>query len=181
MKGKTILVHSCCAPCSSSVLERMIQDGYSPVCFFYNPNIHPHDEYKRRLEELISFAKVKNYNVVIQEDCENIWLESIKGYEFNEEGGKRCALCFELRLEKTALYAVKNNYEIFTITLTVSPHKNADVINEIGSKIGAKYNIDFLEADFKKNNGFKRSIEISKEYGLYRQKYCGCKFSFRNK
>lgn len=174
---KKTLVHVCCAPCSTYSFEKLFLDGVSPVGFFYNPNIHPQDEYKRRLDELIRFYDLQNYELVVQEDNSDVWFDSIKGLESEPEGGKRCEICFKLRLEKTAIYAKENNFDGFTTVLTISPHKNSAVINRIGKELEEKHNIYFLEENFKKNDGFKKSLELSKQYNLYRQSYCGCIFS----
>jgi predicted adenine nucleotide alpha hydrolase (AANH) superfamily ATPase len=174
-----LLVHTCCAPCSTYVSEKLLQDGFNITGFFYNPNIHPFDEYTRRLEELSCYVDLKKYKLIVKEDIENKWFEAIKGLEHEKEGGRRCEACYRLRLEETALYAKHNNFDGFTTVLTISPHKNAQLINKIGKELEIKYGIYFLEADFKKYNGFKRSIELSKEHNLYRQNYCGCKFSIK--
>lgn len=176
-----LLVHTCCAPCSTYVFKQLVNTGFTIAGFFYNPNIHPHEEYTVRLEELLLFSGAKNYEIILEEDSENIWQEKTREFEQEKEGGKRCEICFELRLEKTAIFAKHNNFDGFTTTLTISPYKNAELINKIGKKLESRHDIYFLEADFKKNNGFQKSIEISREYNLYRQKYCGCKFSIKNK
>jgi len=178
--NQKILVHSCCAPCSSSVFERLSEKYTHLSGFFYNPNIYPESEYKRRLDEYVKFAEIMNYKIFVLEDPVEVWDKSVKGFENEPERGKRCEDCFRLRLEKTALFALDNDYNLFTTVLTVSPHKDAAVINKIGIETAHKYGIDFLEADFKKQDGYKRSLEISKEYGLYRQSYCGCKYSIRS-
>jgi len=180
IKDKKILVHSCCAPCSGSVFEKLAKDGYLIDSLFFNPNIYPLQEYERRRDELIRFSTHNKFKVIIKEDFSQ-WIEAVKDFESEKEGGKRCEICFSIRLEETAKYAKENNYDIFTTVLTVSPHKNSKVINEIGKSLQLKYGIDFLEADFKKNDGFKRSMELSKLYDFYRQNYCGCKYSIKNK
>ena len=177
MERKKLLVHTCCAPCATYSFEKLISDKFFPVGFFYNPNIHPTEEYKRRLEELLKFTDVKKYRLIIQEDSPELWLEAIKGYEDSKEGGSRCEICFRLRLEKTAIYARENNFDGFTTTLTISPHKNTAIINQIGRELSEKRDIFFLEENFKKNEGFKKSLELSRQYNLYRQSYCGCVFS----
>jgi len=179
MAVKNILAHVCCAPCSTYSFEKLISGGFAPVGFFYNPNIHPEEEYNRRLEELVKFAEFKNYPLIVQEDSSEIWFEAVKGLEEEKEGGSRCERCFRLRLEKTAIYAKENNFDGFTTVLTISPHKNSAVINQIGKELSEKFGIYFLEENFKKNEGFKKSLELSKEYNLYRQSYCGCVFSHR--
>lgn len=175
---KKILLHCCCAPCASSVFERLESEEYIVDSFFFNPNIYPINEYQRRRDELIKFCKIRGNNLIIKEDFTK-WQELVKGLESEKEGGARCAVCFRARLEESAKYALENQYDFFTTVLTVSPHKNSKIINEIGYSIQEKYGIPFLEADFKKKNGFKRSMELSREYNLYRQNYCGCKYSIR--
>jgi hypothetical protein len=174
---KKLLVHTCCAPCATYSFEKLFQDGFFPVSFFYNPNIHPENEYKRRLDELIKFTDVKKYPLIIQEDLTEIWFKAVQGFEEEKEGGSRCEICFRLRLEKTAIYAKENSFVGFTTVLTISPHKNSAIINQIGKELSKKHDVPFLEENFKKNEGFKKSLEFSKEYNLYRQSYCGCVFS----
>lgn len=175
--GKRLLLHCCCAPCSSACLERLCGD-FKVTVLFYNPNIED-QEYERRKAELIRFINETGQADFL--DCdhdENEFLDLVRGLESEREGGKRCLKCFELRLEKTARLADGFGYDFFATTLTISPLKNAKAINEIGEKIqkGAKW----LYSDFKKRNGYLRSIELSKEHNLYRQDYCGCVFSRRN-
>ncbi|MCK7514867.1 MAG: epoxyqueuosine reductase QueH [Desulfobacterales bacterium] len=148
--------------------------------FFYNPNIHPTEECQRRLEELVLLAEQRNFKVFVKQETPEIWLEAVKGYENEPERGSRCAICFKLRLEETAKFAVQNGFDLFTTTLTISPHKNSQIINKIGKELESKYGIRFLEENFKKQDGFKKSLELSQKYNLYRQEYCGCKFSVRN-
>ncbi len=174
---KNILVHTCCAPCCTYVFQYLTDNNFNPHGFFYNPNIHPVDEYQTRLEELISFAEIKKYPLILKEDPVDTWFEQVRGLENCQEGGKRCEICYNIRLEETAKYASKSDFDIFTTVLTVSPHKNTEMINNLGTKLTEKYNIEFLEADFKKNNGFKKSIELSRKYNMYRQSYCGCIYS----
>lgn len=177
---KKILLHSCCAPCSSYVIT-FLSNYFDITILYYNPNISPKEEYEKRKQEqikLIKTIKTKNNLDFLDCDYENdIYNQTIKGYEHFKEGGSRCNLCFNLRLEKTAKLAKKNQYDYFCTTLTVSPHKNSKLINEIAIQISQKYNIKWLYSDFKKNEGFKQSIELSKTYGLYRQDYCGCIYS----
>ena len=178
-KKSNLLVHTCCAPCSGYVFEKLLSNGYKVTGFFYNPNIYPEAEYKKRLNELLSFAKKMNYKIIVKEETTDKWLNSIKGYEKDKEGGERCGICFLLRLEAAAIYAKNNGYDSFTTVMTISPHKNAAKINEIGKELEIKYDIPFLEADFKKNDGFKKSLKISRDYNLYRQTYCGCVYSIK--
>lgn len=171
---KTLLLHSCCAPCSSSVLERL-KDYFDITVFYYNPNIAPFDEYNRRLEEQITLLKKLNICYIIGEYEKQDFFSAIKGYENFPEGSERCKNCYEFRLKRTAILAKQKNFDFFTTTLSVSPHKNAEWINEIGLNFEKEFGVKFLVADFKKKNGYLRSLQLSKEYGLYRQEYCGCK------
>ena len=174
-KGNRLLMHCCCAPCSSACLERL-KDDFKITVFFYNPNIGG-EEYARRKAELIRFIQTTGWADF--SDCdhdENEFYSAVKGLENEKEGGARCAKCFRLRLEKTKEFADEEGYDYFTTTLTVSPLKNAAVINALGEEIGGD---KWLYSDFKKKNGYLRSTQLSKEYSLYRQNYCGCIFSKR--
>jgi len=178
---KTLVLHSCCGPCSTAVIERLL-DEYSILVYYYNPNIHPEEEYLHRKSEQIRLidalkALGKDVNFV---DCEydpNNYYEAVKGFEQEKEGGARCMICFMQRLRKTALWAKEHGYELFDTTLSVSPHKNYEVICQVGCEIENELGIKFLAGNYKKQDGYKRSIELSKEYQLYRQNYCGCSFS----
>lgn len=178
--NKSILLHSCCAPCSSYVIT-FLAPYFNITILYYNPNIFPKNEYLKRKEEqirLINSLKTPNKVDILDCDYDNeIYEKQIKGYENCPERGARCNICFKLRLEKTAELAKKNNYDYFCSTLTVSPYKNAKLINEIGNELAKKYQIKWLYSDFKKNDGYKKSIELSKKYNLYRQNYCGCIYS----
>lgn len=173
----TLLLHSCCAPCSSYVLE-YLEPYFMITVLYYNPNIEPEEEYLKRKEEQINFIKKVHPNIkILDVEYDNILYNvTIKGLECEKEGGSRCYKCYKLRMEKTAFLA-QNDYEYFGTTLSVSPHKNATYINEIGKELEQKYQVKFLISDFKKNEGYKRSIVLSREYNLYRQNYCGCKYS----
>ena len=173
-----LLLHSCCAPCSSSTLERLIE-FFDITILFYNPNISPKMEYEKRLEELKRFVKEKSYNIEFLrlEYDDKPFKEISKGLENLSEGGERCFRCYRLRLEQTAKRAKEGGYDFFTTTLSISPHKNSDKLNEIGKELQEEYGVKYLFSDFKKKNGYKRSIELSKQYNLYRQDYCGCVFS----
>lgn len=177
---KKILLHSCCAPCSSYVIT-FLSNYFDITILYYNPNIFPKEEYEKRKQEQIRLIKTLHTKHKLEFlDCDyenNIYNELITGYESCPEGGNRCHICFNLRLEKTAKLAKAYKYDYFCSTLTVSPHKNSKIINEIGEKISQKYHIKWLYSDFKKNEGFKQSIELSKKYELYRQDYCGCIYS----
>jgi len=172
-----LLLHCCCAPCTSSVLERL-QSDYEITVFFYNPNIDTLEEYKKRATEMNKLQPVKPVELIISDYCPDDFKTAFEKYPDEPEGGKRCRVCFELRLGKTVALAESGGYDFFTTTLSVSPHKDMALINEIGSKLaGECENLKFLSADFKKQDGYKRSIELSKQYGLYRQNYCGCSSS----
>jgi len=171
-----ILLHTCCAPCSPYVIE-LLQREFKVSAFFYNPNIHPLEEYQRRLEEMKQFCKKVGIELLIGNYDVDQWFHTTRGMENEKEGGKRCELCYQMRLEKAASVAHTNGFKHFTTTLTVSPHKKAKVINQIGWKLQKKYPITFYEADFKKCDGFKKSCGLSKEHGFYRQTYCGCVYS----
>ena len=176
-----LLLHSCCAPCSSYVIT-YLYDYFDITILYYNPNIYPYEEYKKRKDEQIRL--ISNFKGVKIIDCDydnDIYNEVIKGLENEPERGSRCTKCFYLRLNKTGEIAKKNNFEYFGTTLTVSPYKNAKLLNEIGEVISKKYDIKWLYSDFKKNDGYKKSIELSKKYDLYRQDYCGCIYSKRDK
>ena len=183
MKEK-LLLHSCCAVCSSHVIYILAND-YDLSVFYYNPNIWPVEEYEHRKNEQIrllntaSFCKGIDYYDIDYDH--NEYLNAVIGLEKEKEGGLRCNECFRLRLEKTAKFAKDNNFDIFCTTLTVSPHKNSKLINQIGSEIGIKENIKWLESDFKKKDGYLHSTQLAKEYDLYRQDFCGCEFAWRGK
>ena len=182
-KIPSLLLHSCCGPCSSYVIEYLTK-YFNITILYYNPNISPQEEYEKRKEEqikLINIIPKTNKVNIIDCDYDNDKYEKIiKGLEKEPERGKRCTKCFNLRLEKTAEIASKNNYDYFGTTLTVSPYKNAKLLNEIGDELEKKYKIKYLYSDFKKKNGYKRSIELSNKYKLYRQNYCGCIYSKPN-
>ena len=179
----TLLLHACCAPCSSYCLE-YLSKTFDITVLFYNPNIESEDEYNKRVNELIRFIdecrSIEGVNLEILDYDNSEFYNAVQGMEDAEEGGARCFKCYELRLRKTAEYAKENDFEYITTTLTISPHKNSDKINEIGLKVAEEYRLKYLLSDFKKNDGFKRSIELSNEYDLYRQSFCGCEFSKRD-
>lgn len=177
---KKLLLHGCCAPCSSHVIS-FLTKYFDITILYYNPNISPRSEYEKRKQEqikLLDMIETKNKLDYIDCDYDNdLYNEKVKGYESCKERGERCTICFNLRLQKTALLAKENNYDYFCTTLSVSPYKNSKLINEIGEKLEKEYNVKWLYSDFKKDNGYKNSIELSKKYGLYRQDYCGCIYS----
>ena len=181
-KKRSILLHSCCAPCSSHVIS-VLKDYFDITILYYNPNISPIQEYEKRKQEQINFIKQLDCGIKIM-DCDydnDVYEKCIKGLENEKEGGARCLKCFRLRLEKTAKLASMNNFDYFCTTLTVSPYKNSQVINNIGKELMNMYNVKWLYSDFKKEEGYKHSIALSKQYNLYRQDYCGCIYSIRNK
>ena len=176
---KTLLLHSCCAPCSSACLEKLVDD-FDVTVFYFNPNINESEEYFLRLNEQKKFlSQVYGDKVKLIEGRYKSaeFFEMAKGLEKIPEGGERCYKCYEQRLEETAKVAKENSFEFFCSTLSVSPHKNSDWINEIGERIGEKYGVTFLPSDFKKRGGYQRSVELSAQYELYRQNYCGCIYS----
>ncbi len=176
----SLLLHACCGPCSSYVLE-YLSDYFDITILYYNPNIYPEDEYLRRKNELKKFlSEFKlNQKIKIIEDNYNPidYDQAVLGLEQLGEKSQRCYNCYALRMKKTCEYAKKYNYDYFTTTLSISPYKVSSWINEIGAILEKKYHVKYLYADFKKKNGYKRSLELSKEYHLYRQDYCGCKYS----
>ena len=183
-KVPRLLLHSCCAPCSSYVLE-YLSNYFEITVFYYNPNIFPESEYtKRILEQQMLIHDMKHkypVSFIAGNYDRERFFQIAEGLEHLPEGGERCFLCYEFRLEEAARIASEAGFDYFTTTLSISPLKNADKLNELGNKVGRKYNIKYLQSDFKKKNGYKRSVELSEEYGLYRQDYCGCEYSYRDR
>ena len=179
---KTLLLHVCCAPCSSYVLE-YLSNYFKITVFYYNPNIDTDEEYLHRLHESERFTKEFKTKYPVEfvglPHSQDDYMKVIKGLENEKEGGKRCIECFKLRLEKACLYAKEYHFDYWTTTLTISPLKNSKLWNEIGHELEEKYGVKYLYSDFKKREGYKRSIVLSREYNLYRQDYCGCKYSKR--
>lgn len=178
----TLLLQVCCAPCGSYVIDYLARH-FNVTILYYNPNIWPREEYDKRLYELRRMLPMMEtkYPVSVME-CEyddSAFYEAAKGLEDAPEGGARCTKCFELRMGRTALLAKERGFDWFTTTLSVSPHKNAQLLNRIGERLSEETGVKYLHADFKKREGYKRSIELSGKYGLYRQNYCGCRFSYR--
>lgn len=177
---KKLLLHACCAPCSSYVLEA-ISKYFDITILYYNPNITSIEEYDKRYEEIKKFITqvkfINSVNVIDVGYNNQDFFNAVKGLEKEQEGGLRCFECYKLRMKKTAILAQELGYDYFTTTLSISPYKNAKYINEIGENLEKEVGVKYLYADFKKNNGYKRSIELSKKYNLYRQDYCGCIFS----
>ena len=177
-----LLLHSCCAPCSSYVLE-YLSDYFEITVLYYNPNIYPDTEYEKRVTEqkmlIDSMQTTHPISLVAGEYDKEKFYKMAKGLEEGREGGSRCFNCYELRLRETAAMAKEQGFDYFTTTLSISPLKNAAKLNEIGKKLSDEYQVEYLYSDFKKKNGYKRSIELSGMYNLYRQDYCGCEFSFK--
>lgn len=181
---KTLLLHSCCGPCSTACIERVLPD-WKVTIFYFNPCITDPEEYERRKAAQIQFLNAYNQELSEEDHVDFIegdydpesYFRMVEGYEDEPEGGARCTLCFQQRLEEAARFAQKEGYYAFGTTLTVSPHKNYPLISAIGSQIAKDCKVEFLDLDFKKKAGFQRSIQLSKEYELYRQNYCGCEFS----
>lgn len=175
---KSILLHSCCGPCSTACIERL-KEYFDITVLYYNPNIEPIEEYELRKREQKRLLDILNIKY-LDSDYDNAdWKRITKPFENDLEGGRRCSVCFGIRLKYTAKRAKSLHFDYFGTTLTVSPHKNSAIINDIGDKLGKKIGIKYLFADFKKKDGYKRSIELAKEYALYRQDYCGCLYSKR--
>ena len=185
-EGKTpsLLLHACCAPCSTSVLE-CLTEYFDVTVYYFNPNITPRDEFVLRageLKKLLGELPAKNKIKLICADYAPELFGAVSaGFEDEKEGGERCLRCFRLRLEGTASLAKEQGFDYFTTTLSVSPYKNAAALNEIGGELAEKYGVKYLFADFKKKDGYRRSVELSRKYGLYRQNYCGCVFSKRKR
>lgn len=175
-----MLLHVCCAPCSSSVVERL-QQQFALTLFYYNPNIHPVSEYRIRCEELQRWCCQCDIPLIVDEYLPQQWHTAVAGYEHEPERGERCTLCYRLRLERTAQRARADGFDIFTTVLSISPHKDAERINRLGQELAAEMADEavpeFYVANFKKQGGFQRSLELSKQYDFYRQNYCGCCYS----
>ena len=174
LSGKPkLLLHVCCAPCSSAVLEKLT-NHFDITLFYFNPNTYPLSEYNLRAQQ---FAKLTNLPIIVCDYDHSQFLETVKGYEHNKEGETRCQKCIDLRMLKTFEYAKANNFDMVTTTLSISPHKDHIFINLCGAQLQQKFDIPYLYADFKKENGYLNSIQLSKQFDLYRQDYCGCEFS----
>ncbi len=171
-----IVLHICCGVCAAGVVERLTSEGHQVLGLFYNPNIHPLEEYQKRLDVAHKVAKELSFPLVEAPYTPEEWLQETSGLENEPEGGRRCPVCFRIRLKQTYLYMKEHGYDVFATTLTVSPHKSADVVNRVGREVGGER---FLARDFKKREGFKRAMELAKKWALYRQNYCGCIYSQR--
>jgi predicted adenine nucleotide alpha hydrolase (AANH) superfamily ATPase len=178
MTKKSVLLHICCAPCATVPIKRLMLDC-SVSGFFYNPNIYPQSEYifrKKEFEEYLNELGIPSYSGIYDNDA---WEEAVKSFQNEPEGGARCVICYRFRLRETARMAKRLGINFFSTTLTLSPHKNADAINKIGIEIESESGVQFLAKNFKKGDGFKESCEMSKEMNMYRQNYCGCRYSLR--
>jgi predicted adenine nucleotide alpha hydrolase (AANH) superfamily ATPase len=178
MRKPKMLVHVCCAPDALYVLG-LLRADYDVSGYFYNPNIHPREEYDLRLEETRKVARILNVNLIEGKYDDQQWFEITQKFKEEPEKGRRCDVCYALRLEKTARKASELGFEIFTTVMSLSPLKKADVLNRMGKMFARKHRVDFLAANFKKKDGFKKSVEMSREHKLYRQDYCGCLYSQR--
>jgi epoxyqueuosine reductase len=173
-----ILLNVCCAPDATHSINALREMGYDPVTYFYNPNVHPYSEYLKRSAEMEKVAHEFSVENIVEVPWDvKEWFDFVKPFAKEKEGGKRCELCFKYRMEKSAQKAKTLGIGLFTTTLTISPHKEAKLINALGAAAGEKYGVKYLETDFKKKEGFKKSIELSKKHSLYRQRYCGCSYS----
>lgn len=174
----SLLLQACCAPCTTHPY-RLLSEEYRVTVYFYNPNIHPAAEYEKRLREIEAFAARWRFPLMVGPYDDERWDQLIRGLEREPEGGKRCLVCYRMRMEETARLAREAGFGLFSTALSVSPHKNAAAINRIGTELASVHGVSFLEADFKKKDGFKISCSISREEGFYRQSYCGCRYSMR--
>ena len=175
-----LLLHSCCAPCTAYV-ARKLREKYSVHLFFYNPNIYPHEEYEHRLREVERLAEAEGLPLFVGPNDSEEWQRMTAGLEDSPEGGERCRKCHAMRLERLAEVAFEGGYDTLATTLTVSPHKRAEAIHPIGEGMARKWGLSFHAEDFKKKDGFRKSCELSREFGFYRQDYCGCKFSLEGR
>ena len=169
-----VVLHICCGVCAAGVVERLSLEGHEVIGLFYNPNIHPEQEYRKRLGVANEVAKRLSFPLTEAPYVPEEWFGEVSGLENEPEGGRRCEVCYRIRLKKTYLYMLDNGWDAFTTTLTISPHKSADVVNRIGWQVGGDR---FLARDFKKKEGFRQAIELSNRWSLYRQNYCGCIYS----
>ncbi len=175
MKPK-LLLHACCAPCSIYVLKKLSAD-WQVTIFFYDPNIHPKEEYDKRRDELKKYAEKIGINFEEGEYDVDVWLEKTKGLELEPERGRRCIICFDIRLSKTAIKAKQENYDAFATVMSISPHKDYQALSRVGNRLAHKFNILFLDGNWKKQGGFIQALALSKAEGFYRQDYCGCIYS----
>ena len=180
-KEKNILLHSCCAPCACEIIEALVASDITPIIFFYNPNIHPRNEYEIRKEENIRFAEQLNLKFIDVDYDTDSWFERIKGLEYEPERGERCTQCFDMRFERTALYAYEHDFKLISSTLAISRWKDMKQINDCGERAAQRYNdIIYWTINWRKKGGSQRMIEISKNENFYQQEYCGCIYSLRD-
>ena len=177
MQKKTVLLHICCAPDATHSVNFLREKGYDVTGFFFNPCIHPQEEYDRRKAEIVRLAEKMDLFLIEDDYAPDHWFDLARGHEDDPEGGKRCEICYRMRLEETAKTAAANGFTSFTTTLTISPHKNAELINALGEEARKTRDVQFLSQNLKKQDGFKKSLELSKKHNLYRQHYCGCIYS----
>ena len=175
--SEKVLLHCCCAVCAGYSIEKLFSLSYEPVLFWFNPNIYPVEEYERRFAELKRYSEKLSLELIVGENDQNEWREFVSGLETEKEGGARCLKCFDYRLSAAAKEAKAKNIEKFTTTLTISPHKNSKNIFLSGNKAAQEFGRTFIEIDFKKQDGFLKTMQIAKQENFYRQKYCGCEFS----
>ena len=173
-----VVLHICCGVCAGGVVERLTSEGHQVTGFFHNPNIHPLEEYNRRLEVARRVAKELDFPLVTTRYAPEEWLKETSALAGEPEGGKRCEVCFRLRLKESHRYMEENGADAFTTTLTISPQKSSEVVNRVGGEVGGD---KFLARDFKEKEGFQRATELAKKWGLYRQNYCGCTYSMRRR
>lgn len=175
---RKLLLHVCCANCATVPIE-LLRNEFELTLFWYNPNIYPRLEHKKRLTDVKKLAKLYKLDLIVNYTDFGKWVKLVRGLENEPEGGKRCEICFQMRLEKIAKMAKRKNFDYFATTLTIGPQKRAETINFLGEELAKKYGLKFYSADFKKQDGFKKSLELSRKYNFYRQNYCGCKYSLK--
>ncbi len=177
-----ILLNVCCGNCATHCVNALREEGFEPVMYFYNPNIYPEEEFKKRYSDVLKLADITGAGNIENPPYEvSEWKKRCGSLAGEPEGGRRCAECFRLKMEKTAEKTKELGFEIFASTLTISPHKNAALINRLGNEAAKNHGVKYYESNFKKKNGFKKSVELSKKYGFYRQKYCGCVYSMNDR
>lgn len=178
-KDNRILIHACCAVCSGHPIIQLRKLGYEPVAYFFNPNIHPKSEYTKRLKALKILCKALHCELIVDDYMSDLYCEIMEGFENYEEGSARCKRCFELRLLKTAQKARELGITNYTTSISISPHKNFNVLKEVGNFFSEYFSLNFMDLDFKKQDGFLKTCKISKDLNLYRQNYCGCEMSMK--
>lgn len=178
-KSKKVLIHTCCAICSGHPIKTLRELGYEPVAYFFNPNVYPESEYKKRLDAQKKLCKLLNCELIVEDYTPDLYNEIMQGFENHTEGSERCKRCFELRLLRTIQKAKELGIEYYTTSISISPHKNFNIIKEVGKHFASYFKIDFMDVDFKKQDGFLKTNKISKEFELYRQNYCGCEVSMK--